>query len=190
MPDATGVTYQTITIAGQSVRLFSCSRHAMQLTVEGCAGRFKEALSHGHNDVSQFVKCRDCPIGAAHSGLPLRPPKPLKECARCGQWASRIINSTLCTSCFNREREVLKGRDRRGRPPATHNQFWNGWEPRPRGRIPQLFQIAVIVDGKPETYLVASLRECLEQAVKRHHGQSFTLAIPDAARLMFQIPRT
>jgi hypothetical protein len=69
--------------------------------------------------------CRDCPIGAANAGVAVRAPqatasaKPMHICPRCGRvGCQRLIPSRgICVSCYNREREIERGRDRRGHIP-------------------------------------------------------------------------
>ena len=39
-------------------------------------------------------------------------------CSRCGRGDLRLIRGALCVSCYNREREVVKGINARGVPPT------------------------------------------------------------------------
>ncbi|KFG67127.1 hypothetical protein JH26_23815 [Microvirga sp. BSC39] len=41
----------------------------------------------------------------------------MKICGRCHRSATRLIRKHLCFSCFNREREVIKGRNAKGTKP-------------------------------------------------------------------------
>lgn len=41
-------------------------------------------------------------------------------CGRCEQGATRLIHGHLCVSCYNREREYLKGRNAKGNAPKYH----------------------------------------------------------------------
>ena len=187
MPDAEGVTYQTITIGGQESRLFRCASHRADLTPDGCAARHLQARKRGdHDDASGFTLCRTCPIGASHAGLNRALPGPKRECVRCGQWSARLVWKLFCVPCYNRQQEVIKGRDRRGNVPRVHVRLFTG-KPRERRQIDAVFNIGVWVNGKTEEYIAATILEALEQAVRTHHGETLTLAIPDAAKLMLQM---
>jgi len=189
--DAEGVTYQTITIGGQETRLFRCATHRADLSPEGCASRHLQARKRGdHDDSSGFTLCRTCHIGASHAGLErAMPAGPKRECVRCGQWSARLVWRLLCVGCYNRQQEVLKGRDRRGNVPRVHVRLFTG-KPRERRQIDAVFRLTVMVNNRPEEYVAATILEALEQAVRTHHGETLTLAIPDAAKLFSQIPRT
>lgn len=191
MPDAPGVTYQTITIGGQETRLFRCATHRADLTPDGCAARHREARKRGeHDTASGYTQCRQCAIGAEHAGLPRPMPKSGRECVRCGRWSARLVGKVLCVPCYNRQQEVLKARDRRGNVPKVHVRLWTPDKPRVPGRIDAVFNIVVMVNNRPEKFIAATLIEALEQATRAHHGETLTLAIPDAARLFAQYPRT
>ena len=191
IPDAQGVQYENTSIAGQLVRLFRCETLSLTLTPEGCASRHKEARRRGeHDDASGYTRCRTCPIGAAHAGLGKFVPRAPHECCRCGKWSDRLVGKVLCPSCYNRQREALKGRDRRGRKPHVHVRLWQPGEPRERGRIDAVFALTVLVNGRPEQYTVATFIEAFEQAIRVHPGRRLTLAIPGAARLVATMAQT
>jgi hypothetical protein len=88
------------------------------LTVTSCAERYQKA-SNPHAD--RYGACRACPLGAAHSGIANASLSPLRGsliCSRCLGGQMRLIRGNLCVSCYNREREVVKGRNARGMIPT------------------------------------------------------------------------
>ncbi|WP_454435435.1 hypothetical protein [Thauera mechernichensis] len=89
--------------------LFHCQVQHMDLSREACANFHVR---------KHTAACARCPIGAHHAGRQA-PPQHLAEstCARCEGHASRIIQGRLCVSCFNRQGEVERGRDRKGNAP-------------------------------------------------------------------------
>jgi hypothetical protein len=102
--------------------LVACARKALRLTAPACAKFW--TLS---NPVAppawdgRFV-CHGCPAGAARAGVALDPMQALRDslasiCPRCRCTCTRIINRRLCVSCYNRDREVRCGRNRKGQPP-------------------------------------------------------------------------
>ena len=119
--DAPGVTYETVGIAGQELRLFRCPTYRCDLSPTSCAERFRAAQSLtdqagvGHPAFS----CKRCPIGAAHADAKSFKPKRKAECLRCGQWSYKLVRGLLCVGCYNRQQEVLKGADRRGHQPKV-----------------------------------------------------------------------
>jgi hypothetical protein len=78
------------------------------------------------NSVETLAKCRGCSIGARHAGQPVA--EGLEEapdqaraaitCTRCGEGGTKIVDGRLCISCYNREREVIRGVNRRGNAPV------------------------------------------------------------------------
>ena len=73
------------------------------------------------------LKCRGCDLGALHCGV--APSSRSKSrmlgsliCSRCMRGASRLIRKTICVSCYNREREVIVGRNAKGTKPINCTQ--------------------------------------------------------------------
>lgn len=100
------------------VPFFTCERLYASLTVTSCAERWREA-ANPHAD--RYSACRACPVGAAHSGVANASVSPLRGslvCSRCGGGQMRLIRGNLCVSCYNREREVIKGKNARGMVPT------------------------------------------------------------------------
>jgi hypothetical protein len=100
------------------VPFFTCARLHASLTVTSCASRWREA-ANPHAD--RYSACRACPVGAAHSGIANASLSPLRGtlmCSRCQRGQMRLIRGDLCVSCYNREREVIMGRNARGMIPT------------------------------------------------------------------------
>jgi len=185
--DAPGVEYFEIQAGGQSVRLFRCETHLADLTPTACAARFRAARGAYRLD---FSRCRHCPIGAVHAGK-LAPARPASDCVRCGKWASKLVRNLLCVPCYNRQQEVLKGQDRRGRPPKAVVQFWEPAPARESGKIPQVFNFLVDVQGVGiREFIAVRPREALEQASRLfYRGVPLAMKVTNAAALGRQIPR-
>ena len=92
------------------LELFHCAQQHMDLSREACADFHKRRKT---------ASCARCPIGAHHAGRQA-PPQRLTEstCARCERVGQRIIQGRLCVSCFNRQLELERGRDRKGNVPG------------------------------------------------------------------------
>ena len=191
--DAAGVEYTTIDVAGQEVRLFRCPTYRCDLSPTSCAARFMaaQALTDAGAMGLPGYDCKRCEIGAAHADAKGFKLKRKSECIRCGEWSYKLIRGLICVSCFNRQQEVLKGQDRRGRPPKVTIKFWDQAPAREPGRIPAVFTFAVEVEGIGIREFVATRpREALEQASRQYFkGEPLTMKITNAADLGRTIPR-
>ena len=192
--DAPGVNYFEVAAGGQSVRLFRCERFKCELTPASCACRF--ASAQGLNDRSDvgyaFYDCKRCQIGAAHADATVNArPRQKRDCIRCGEWAFKLVKGLLCVSCFNRQREVLKGQDRRGRPPHAVIRFWDHEPAKLPHVVTAIYLFAVDVEGHGiKTYPATRPREALEMASRQFFkGQPLKLAVVNAAELGRSIPR-
>ena len=102
------------------IELFTCPRYAggLRLTPMSCAAQWrrgKDALPW-----QSIYPCRGCEIGAVNAGEPLPAQAPGRTlCCRCGRIGMRLIRGQICVSCYNREREVRIGKDRRGNVPVS-----------------------------------------------------------------------
>lgn len=97
---------------------FRCDRLSATLSVDSCAAMWRKA---NHEGSEQQYKCRVCPIGAVHAGETAASLSPLKGttiCGRCHRVASRLIRAHLCVSCYNREREIVIGKNAKGSLPT------------------------------------------------------------------------
>ena len=90
-----------------SSAFFQCEKISASLSMETCALRHR-------NKTCQI--CAQCETGAENAGTALLEVIP-KLCRRCGKTGVRMIGKSLCVSCYNREREVVLGKDRNGHKP-------------------------------------------------------------------------
>jgi hypothetical protein len=68
-------------------------------------------------------RCAGCTVGAEHAGekvVAVSPVQAHKICCRCFRSSSRLIRGVICVSCFNRELELVKGKNAKGLPPVKH----------------------------------------------------------------------
>jgi hypothetical protein len=70
--------------------------------------------------------CVGCPIGAQNAGERIEDATAARYeatlrriCPRCTRAASRLINGLFCVSCYNREREIARGRNCKGNRPVV-----------------------------------------------------------------------
>lgn len=108
------------TIEGAPGHYFNCSALRASLSSESCAGRFNAAAHES--------TCHACEIGALHAGKRVisRRAVPHLLCCRCHELAPRLVAGGICVSCYNRQREVLVGRNAKGTPPNPAERFWGG----------------------------------------------------------------
>ena len=111
--------------------LFRCERRAASLTIKACSGFYSKANTGKIEPYDTAYKCRACPIGAAHASGGAVPDKVSTAkadfqaaqdewsnvCPRCRRQSTRIVGGKLCVSCYNRQREVKVGKNRKGNPP-------------------------------------------------------------------------
>lgn len=97
---------------------FACDRLRATLSTDACAGMWRKA---NHEGSEQQFKCRVCPLGAVHAGETAASLSPLKGttiCGRCHRMAVRLIRAHICVSCYNREREIVIGKNAKGAVPT------------------------------------------------------------------------
>lgn len=114
------VTYKTL--EGVPGRYFDCACVGATLSVSACAAMYAEAMSPKGLKEGRRVACRGCELGAAHAGVPSSVASAsrflgVSYCARCHGDAPRLIRGSICVSCYNREREVLIGKNAKGGKP-------------------------------------------------------------------------
>lgn len=107
-------------IDGCEKQFFRCDRLRATLSVDACAANWR--AGNDDNDERRMA-CRSCPIGAMHAGAQDASLSPLKGtliCSRCHRQSSRgwLIGKWLCVSCWNREREWVRGRNAKGNRPT------------------------------------------------------------------------
>ena len=97
---------------------FRCERQRATLSTEACASNWREG---NHENAESRMGCRNCPIGAVHAGEALASMSAFKgtpTCARCHRGAERLIHGMHCVSCYNRQLELMKGRNAKGTAPS------------------------------------------------------------------------
>lgn len=106
-PRSPDVQYRQI----YNLTVFDCPSLRATLQPTACAQNWA--------DRKDGSACRGCPLGAIHAGHPEAPPPPPRpSCCRCGRNEQRLMAGVLCVSCFNRQREVLKGKNSKGKFPV------------------------------------------------------------------------
>jgi hypothetical protein len=102
--------------------LFTCPRHAggLRLMPKSCGAMWLRAAKHCADRSDPLHPCVGCAIGANHAGQPPERSQSSCDvvCPRCMRSATKIVKG-VCVSCYNREREVRIGRDRRGHVPIS-----------------------------------------------------------------------
>lgn len=128
--------------------MFECPRipgHLM-LMPASCAKSWKDGNGKDVDKRIKFHYCTRCPIGAKNAGCDslsvVNPYFMRKRCPRCDRPCARMIGGRVCVSCYNREREVLNGRDGRGKVPKS---------------LPMVrpYQVAAVVNGHLRSVRVA-----------------------------------
>lgn len=97
---------------------FRCEPYLATLSTEACADMWRKGNREGDED---RIRCLRCPLGAKHAGERDASMSVLKStliCGRCHRNASRLVYKHLCVSCYNREREILIGRNAKGSKPT------------------------------------------------------------------------
>lgn len=120
------------------LHLFQCEPYRARLTSKACAARYREANDARGREAERIVHCRSCPIGASHAGVDQTYFSQYYDtllCPRCHKTWLRIIKGRVCVSCYNRERELVRGYNAKGIFPAGVRGVWP-------------HTITVAVDGK------------------------------------------
>lgn len=177
---APDVTYRDL-VPGK--RHFECGRIRGLLSTDTCAGRWKEAKTD--RESVRVMSCRGCVTGEIHAtGVnPLESfqeagkravvssPDEGRRCTRCGRGGSRIVGGMLCVSCWNREREFVKKRNGRGKPPANFGALADR-------------HVGVMIDGQPGWIRVTDTqnnREPTARTIRQREGASFHNQHPGTA---------
>lgn len=105
-----GISYFSIT--GAPGRYFECTAQRCTISEASCAAQF-------HRAKGGTSKCTGCAIGAEHAGEVVVYAMPDKLCPRCGESGRRLIGKSRCVSCYNRERELVKGVNAKGKFPVN-----------------------------------------------------------------------
>ncbi len=132
-------TLQYVTLEGVPGKYFTCPSGYGLLGVAACARNFTDAPEQMR--AGRLQKCIGCERGRIHSGAPKVEAAPKAQqslqyrpvCVRCRRdgtaQGTRLIGKlrlvrahTVCVSCFNREKEVIAGRNSKGAKPKK----WGG----------------------------------------------------------------
>lgn len=112
--------YNGVTLPGL---YFECpNKKTLILSTQSC-GQFYLSAQAQSRDVEaghELFDCINCPLGRTHADCDdklMRQPRN-RTCTRCGRGDLRLIGRTLCVGCFNRSREVLRGKNSKGSYPA------------------------------------------------------------------------
>ncbi len=133
---ANGIQY--FAVDGCARQFFRCAALKATLSTDSCTTNWRRAQRLRPDEVTAVHLCRDCPIGAAHAGerhVARSALFGLGICPRCRKYAGRIIHGTRCVSCYNRERELVAGRNAKGTKPTMAPLL-------PR-------RVSIVLDGKP-----------------------------------------
>lgn len=101
---------------------FRCEELRAKLSTKACSGLYQQAMSPRGLETGLRPQCRGCPIGARHSGVAPEVASSSRFlgrliCSRCIEPARRLIRKSICVSCYNREREVMIGKNAKGGAP-------------------------------------------------------------------------
>lgn len=173
--------------ATNTLDLFRCDRQAMTLSRAGCARLWQAAQDQAPKPFESKWHCRACPIGAANAGQ-AAPQDAADEaaavialedlCPRCYRTGNRLIGGHLCVSCYNRAREVARGKNRKGNFPKvvaarTGDVDLRVSEPGAAAVAPRRF---AGVTSAPEAMLTAA---------KRARGKPLVFSRPEAPPFAF-----
>ncbi|HEX7641969.1 MAG TPA: hypothetical protein VF472_07105 [Burkholderiaceae bacterium] len=173
-------------VADMPGKYFICKRYGT-MSPEACARNYRSAPDAIRS--GRLEACLGCAIGHGHAGgrehvvaapaagAVTRSKPACLRCRRSGrESASRLIGRmrlirqhTICVSCYNREREVLRGRNAKGAPPRkwaglyfTHISYVKAGQPRrcERLAVPVLDRIEAALlmlrrDGVQSVYFAA-----------------------------------
>jgi hypothetical protein len=96
------------------------------MSTAACAKNYKAAPADAKS--GRLCGCIGCSVGSEHAGVSIPAPGISDDvvCSRCLRSASqmressvgmRLVRGTICVSCYNREKEVIRGRNAKGTPP-------------------------------------------------------------------------
>lgn len=151
---------QYVKLDGVDGNYFNCGPYKSLLSVSACSRNWKAA--RGTTEDCNRILCRACSIGAMHSGeLPvLLTARTL--CARCGRSDQRLIRGSICVSCYNRERELIAGKNAKGSFP-THAKRIQSLDYAVQGSASQIHIERVCT---PVEAAVMAFRTCSGKAVR------------------------
>ncbi len=138
--------------------MFRCEPLRATLSTRACAANWEGCQDDPEHP--RFYSCGRCPIGAAHAGQTVTTASPMKGaniCGRCQRFTDRLIRQHLCVSCYNRQAEVLSGKNAKGSAPIRHAPLARHSLRVMVGDKPERFTIAQATS--PDEVMVMALRE-------------------------------
>jgi hypothetical protein len=101
--------------------MVDCPARSLTLTSSSCVADFKRASDKRPQPWESRWHCSGCPLGRERSGGgSSRPPFPSGLCVRCHRVGMRIVTKEgLCVSCYNRQKELVEGRNGKGGFPTV-----------------------------------------------------------------------
>lgn len=110
------------TIPGIPGQFFDCLAYRCGLSTDACARQWRAEKGCKPGE-GRHEHCRGCVTGALHAGE-----KPQEQtsalygsllCPRCTKEKGARIVQGICISCYNREREIVLGRNAKGAKPVN-----------------------------------------------------------------------
>lgn len=181
------------TYPGVPGRYFRCDAMRASLAETRCASMYREAKRLPSGACSSLEKCIGCEIGALHAGDENVQRKTSAvgalTCARCREHTARLVVGGICVSCYNRQREVEKGRNAKGVPPRPVDRFWMDEVPRCKVVVTHQSMLLFSANDTPRivTGNVADQLELMICAM-RNVRDKFLFAFPPAMRAPMLFP--
>ncbi len=161
---------------------FACPNHSggLTLTPSACAGMWQRARQLRHESYNPVEACCGCRIGAGHAGFEDAPEERKTGlidhiCTRCHRPATRFVYGRICISCYNRGREVIKGRNARGTAPKF---------------LPPLISASVdyLVEGKKQHVTLEQVTDLMEARLSLVRKSSKVLALVRSVKTSESLP--
>lgn len=137
----------TLREVAPGIHLFDCPGLRASLALARCADHFAH---------ERYGCCSGCQVGKAHAkqlSLAHKPRLP-DTCCRCGRGGTRLIRGTHCASCDIRQREAVKGLNRKGSRPVK--------------ALAELRKVLVLTDGgRPGEFDRRNLAAALDPSAER-----------------------
>ena len=146
-------------------RYFKCEKQRCTLSEPSCAKQYIKAK--GGASI-----CTGCEIGAAHAGEKIIYGLPLKMCCRCGGTDKRLIHARICVSCYNRESELRKGRNAKGKFPI-------------HARALHAVNVFIARAGKIQIGFVADTAEAAMAPIRKSHKAVISFMPPGVPDYIF-----
>lgn len=115
-----------------NIVLVECAPRALSLTSSACAADWRRSQLQKPFPWETRWHCRTCVLGAARAGVDASAAERTAQvdavkaiCVRCHQPCDRMLKNRWCCSCYNRELEMLKGKNGRGTFPTIVTERYN-----------------------------------------------------------------